>query len=188
MEADPASFFCWTAPRFFHLSERGIIVNSQMEKEEKEQMMRQLKMTMYLFVFVLVLVFLGQAQSTAAEQMDTSQLTYNIEAQNLKSALEIYQKTSGLNLAYSDDLVQGKMTDGVDGKNTTAQALKKILKGTGLTYTVTNQGTVVLKENEMVVAQREEEKREPAEEKEEVKRPVEIEEMVVTAQKREENV
>jgi iron complex outermembrane receptor protein len=40
----------------------------------------------------------------------------------------------------------------------------------------------------MVVAQREKEKREPAEEKEEVKRPVEIEEMVVTAQKREENV
>jgi iron complex outermembrane receptor protein len=84
------------------------------------------------------LFFLGQAQSTAAEQMDTSQLTYNIEAQNLKSALEIYQKTSGLNLAYSDDLVQDKMTDGVYGKNTTAHALKKILKGTGLTYTVTS--------------------------------------------------
>jgi outer membrane receptor protein involved in Fe transport len=115
--------------------------------------------------------------------MDTSQLTYNIEAQNLKSALEIYQKTSGLNLAYSDDLVQGKMTDGVDGKNTTARALKKILKDTGLTYTITNQGTVVLKENKMVVAQRDVGKRKAAEEKEEVKRPVAMEEMVVTATK-----
>jgi Secretin and TonB N terminus short domain. len=84
---------------------------------------------------------------------------YDIEAQSLKSALEIYQKTSGLNLAYSDDLVEGKMTDGVDGKNTTAQALKKILKDTGLTYMVTNQGTVVLKKNKMVVAQREAEKK-----------------------------
>jgi hypothetical protein len=151
-------------------------------------MMRQLKMTMCLFVSILVLIFLGQVQSTAAGQMDTSQLTYNIEAQSLKSALEIYQKTSGLNLAYSDDLVQGKMTDGVDGKNTTTQALKKILKDTGLTYTITNQGTVVLRKNKMVVAQREEEKREPAEEREEVKRPVEMEQMVVTATKTEEKI
>ena len=152
-------------------------------------MMRQLKMTMYLFVFVLVLVFLGQVQSTAAEQMGTSQLTYNIEAQNLKSALEIYQKTSDLNLAYSDDLVQGKMTNGVYGKNTPAQALKKLLKDTGLTYQVTAENTVVLKENKMVVAQRREgEKKKQAEEKEELKRPVEIEQMVVTAQKRQENV
>ena len=144
-------------------------------------MMRQLKMTMCLFVSIIALVFLGQVQSTAAEQMDTSQLTYNIEAQSLKSALEIYQKTSGLNLAYSDDLVQGKMTDGVYGKNTTAQALKKILKDTGLTYTITNQGTVVLRKNKIVVAQRKAGKREAAEEKEEVKRTVELEKTVVTS-------
>ena len=158
------------------------------KQEEGEQMMRQLKMTMCLFVSILALVFLGQVQSTAAGQMDTSQLTYNIEAQSLKSALEIYQKNSGLNLAYSDDLVQGKMTDGVDGKNTTGQALKEILKGTGLTYTVTGRGTVVLKENKIVVAQGDVEKSEEAEEKEEVKRPVEMEQMVVTATKSKMNV
>ena len=149
-------------------------------------MMRQLKMTMCLFVSIMALVFLGQAQSIAAGQMDTSRLTYDIDAQSLKSALEIYQKTSGLNLAYSDDLVQGKMTDGVDGKNTTAQALKKILKDTGLTYTITNQGTVVLRKNKMVVAQREEEKREPAEEREEKvteKPAIELQKTVVTATK-----
>ena len=143
-------------------------------------MMKQLKMTLWLVSLVMALVFLGQAQSTAAGQIDTPRLTYNIEAQSLKSALEIYQKTAGLNLAYSDDLVQGKMTDGVDGKNTPAQALKKILKGTGLTYTITNQGTVVLKENEMVVAQREVEKREEEKREEEVKRQVKLEKMQVT--------
>lgn len=143
--------------------------------------MRQLKMTMHLFIFTIAFVFLAQVQSMAAEQMDMSELTYDIQAQSLKTALESYQKTSGLNLAYSDDLVEGKITDGVYGKNATAQALKKILKGTGLTYTVTNQGTVVLKENRMVVAQREGEKKEQAEEKEEAKRPVEMEQMVVTA-------
>jgi vitamin B12 transporter len=153
------------------------------KQEEGEQMMRQLKMTMCLFVSILALIFLGQAQSMAAGQMDTSQLTYNIGTQSLKSALEMYQETSGLNLAYSDDLVQGKMTDGVYGKNTTAQALKKILKDTGLTYTVTNQGTVVLRKNKMVVSQREVEKREKVKKKEEVKRPVEMEQMTVTATK-----
>ncbi|MGB9500414.1 MAG: STN domain-containing protein, partial [Dissulfuribacterales bacterium] len=121
--------------------------------------MRQLRMTMHLFVFTIALVFLAQAQSMAAEQMDASELTYDIKAQSLKTALESYQKTSGINLAYSDDLVESKMTDGIYGKNTTAQALKKILKGSGLTYMVTNQGTVVLKENKMVVAQREAEEK-----------------------------
>jgi type II secretory pathway component GspD/PulD (secretin) len=171
-------FFCRPAPRFFYLSERGV----------GEQMMKQLKMAMCLFVSILALVFLGQVQSMAAGQMDTSRFTYNIEAQSLKSALEIYQKTSGLNLAYSDDLVQGKMTDGVYGKNTTAQALKKILQDTALTYTITNQGTVVLRKHKMVVAQREVGKRKAAEEKEEIKRPVEMEQMVVTATKTEEKI
>jgi Outer membrane cobalamin receptor protein len=138
-------------------------------------MMKQLKSVLCLVTLTIALVLVAQTTSMAAGQMDTSLLTYDIEAQSLKSALEIYQKTSGLNLAYSDDLVEGKMTDGVDGKNTTAQALKKILKDTGLTYMVTNQGTVVLKKNKMVVAQRD------AEEKEVVKRPVEIEKIVVTA-------
>ena len=149
-------------------------------------MMKQIKMTLCLVSLVIALIFLGQVQSTAAEQMDTSRLTYDIEAQSLKSALEIYQKISGLNLAYSDDLVQGKITDGVDGKNTTVQALKKILKGTGLTYTITNQGTVVLRKNKMVVAQREVQKSETAEEREEkvTERPaIELQKTVVTATK-----
>jgi len=78
------------------------------------------------------------------------------------------------------------MTNGVQGKNTPAQALKKILKGTGLTYIITGQGTVVLKEAKMVVSQREEEKE--VVEKEEVKRPVSLEEIVVTATRTEREI
>jgi len=109
---------------------------------------------------------------------------FYIEAQSLRSALEAYERVSGINLAYSDELVEGKMTNGVQGKNTPAQALKKILKGTGLTYVITGQGTVVLKKAEIVVAQKEE----VEEKEEEVKRPVEIEEMVVTARRVEEPI
>ena len=161
---------------------RNIIDHLHITREEGERIMRQLRMTMHLFIFTIALVLLAQVQSMAAGQMDASELTYDIKAQSLKAALESYQKTSGINLAYSDDLVEEKISNGVHGTKTQAQALKKILKGTGLTYMVTNHGTVVLKENKTVVAQRE------AEEKKEAKRPVEIETMTVTAQKREENV
>ena len=114
---------------------------------------------------------------------------FYIEAQSLRSALEAYERVSGINLAYSDELVEGKMTNGVQGKNTPAQALKKILKGTGLTYVITGQGTVVLKKAKMVVSQREEmEEKEVEEKEEEVKRPVEIEEMVVTATRTEREI
>jgi outer membrane receptor for ferrienterochelin and colicin len=149
-----------------------------MEKEKRERIMRQLRMTKNLFVFTIALVFLVQVQSTAAKQMDASELTYDIQAQSLKTALESYQKTSGLNLAYSDDLVEGKMTDGVSGQKTSAKALAEILKGTGLTYTVTNQGTVVLKENKAVVTQREKAEKTSLE-------PYRLEKTVVTASRTE---
>jgi outer membrane receptor protein involved in Fe transport len=163
--------------------------------------MQLLKTIIFTFTLIFAFVFLTQALSMA-EQMDTVKLTFEIEAQSLKSALELYQKTSGLNMAYSDELVEGKSTNGVDGKNTPTQALKKILKGTGLTYTIAGQSTVVLqkakrvfepKKVKMVVAQKEKEeeitpKKEEAEEKEEVRKELEIEETVITATKTERSI
>ena len=143
--------------------------------------MRQLRMTMHLFIFTIALVFLAQVQSMAAEQMDKTQLIYDIKAQSLKSALESYQKTSGINLAYSDDLVEGKISNGVSGQKTSVKALTKILKGTGLTHMVTNQGTVVLKENKAVVTQREKAEKTSLE-------PYRLEKTVVTASRTEANL
>ena len=154
--------------------------------------MKQLKMILCLVSLIIALIFLVPA-TMAAQQMPTGKAIYDIDSQSLKSALEIYQKISGLNLAYSDELVEGKITDGVSGKMSADQALTKILKGTGLTYMVTNQGTVVLKENQIVVAQRGSKatpKREAAEEKEEEEKEYELEPITVTvtAEKREKNI
>ena len=80
-----------------------------------------------------------------AGQMDASTISWNIPAQSLKGALETYQQVSGLNLAYSDNLVEGKTTQGVQGNHTREQALEKVIDGTGLTYVVTSKGTVILK-------------------------------------------
>ena len=120
--------------------------------------------------------------------LDQSNLTFNIPGQRLASALSDFQGVSGVNVIYPDKVVAGKTSSGVRGKYSPASALKMLLDPTGLTYKVTAENTVVLKENKMVVAQREEEKKEQAEEKEEAKRPVEIGQMTVTAQKQEENV
>jgi iron complex outermembrane receptor protein len=127
-------------------------------------------------------VLAGQAR------LDDSPVAFAIASQTLAGALADFQNDSGVNVIYKDRLVQSKTTSGLSGKYSSAAGLKKLLVGTGLTYQVTAENTVVLKENEMVVAQREVEKKEEVKKKEKARRPVEIEQMTVTAQKQEENV
>jgi iron complex outermembrane receptor protein len=122
-----------------------------------------------------------------ANLMNVSQ-TFNIEAGVLEDALDNYSEVTGIKTVYLNELVAGKKSPGVQGIYSSEAAVKKMLKGTGLTYQVTAENTVVLKKNKMVVAQREGEKTEPVEKKEKARRPVEIEQMTVTAQKQEENV
>jgi iron complex outermembrane receptor protein len=133
-----------------------------------------------------ILALLLIAVPTMAEQKEANPMNvsqkFNIESGSLEDALNNYSKVTGIKTVYLNDLVTGKKSPGVQGIYSPEAAVKKMLKGTGLTYQVTAENTVVLKENKMVVAQRD------AEEKEGAKRPVEIEEMVVTAQKREENI
>ena len=140
-------------------------------------------------ILVLLLIAVpAMAEQKEANLMNVSQ-TFNIEAGFLEEALDNYSEVTGIKTVYLNELVEGKKSPGVQGIYSSEAAVKKILKDTGLTYQVTAENTVVLKENKMVVAQRREgEKKKQAEEKEEVKRPVEIEQMVVTAQKKEENV
>ena len=136
-------------------------------------------------ITLVVLLIMFKAGSVLAGQarLDDSPVAFAIASQTLVDALADFQNDSGVNVIYKDRLVQSKTTSGLNGKYPPAAGLNKLLVGTGLTYQVTAENTVVLNKNKMVVAQREVEKREAAEEKEEVKRPVAIEEMVVTATK-----
>ncbi len=106
--------------------------------------MKSLNMCLVRGMTILVLLFTA-ATAAAAGEMDASTTSWDIPSQSLKSALEIYQQVSGLNLAYSDNLVKGKTTQGVQGNHTREQALEKVLEGTDLTYKVTSKGTVILK-------------------------------------------
>jgi len=139
---------------------------------------------------ILVLLFITvptMAEQKEANPMNISQ-KFNIESGSLEEALDNYSKVTGIKTFYLNDLVAGKKSPGVQGIYSPEAAVKKILKGTGLTYQITAENTVVLKENEMVVAQRDVDERRVAEGKKAAKRPVEIGQMTVTAQKQEENI
>jgi iron complex outermembrane receptor protein len=142
-------------------------------KEEKENEMKSGKAKIGFLAGILVLLFIAvpaMAEQKKANPMNISQ-KFNIDSGSLEEAMDNYSKVTGIKTVYLNDLVAGKESPGVQGIYSPEAAVKKMLKGSGLTYQVTAENTVVLKENKTVVTQRE------AEEREEVKRP-----------KREENV
>ena len=156
--------------------------------------MKPLNMSRVLGMIISVLIFTF-ATMAAAGQMDASKMSWNIPTQSLKSALETYQQVSGLNPAYSDNLVEGKTTRGVQGNHTREQALEKILDGTDLTYVVTAKGTVILKVKNSGAAQEENslayETAENKAEKSEFQQnrmEMNLQEVTVTAQKQEQNI
>ena len=78
---------------------------------------------------------------------------YTIKAQNLHLALKEFQDISGLDLAWSDALVEGKTSTEVRGEYSATQALRLLLTGTGLDYVQTGQGTLVLTQKETFLEQ-----------------------------------
>ena len=153
----------------------------------KKRILKTFK-TISITLVVLLIMFKAGSVLAGQARLGDSPVAFTIASQTLADALADFQNDSGVNVIYKDRLVQDKTTPGLSGKYSPAAGLTKLLAGTGLTYQVTAENTVVLKKNKMIVAQREAEKRELAEEKKEIKRQVELEEMVVTAQKREKNV
>ena len=110
--------------------------------------MKQFRIIIWLFTLVFAFAFIAQAQSDVSYQMKAESQTFDIETQALKSGLKAYERITGIKLEYPDEIVEGKKTVGVQGVNNLAQALEKILSGTGLSYTITAQGVVVVQKVE----------------------------------------
>ena len=110
--------------------------------------MKQFKLVFCLVTSIFAFASIAQAQLDVSYQMKVESETFDIEAQSLMSALKGYERITGIKLEYPNEIVEGKETGGVRGINTPAQALKKILSGTGLSYTITAQGQVVLQKVE----------------------------------------
>ncbi len=79
------------------------------------------------------------AQATEAAQRD-----FDIPGQPLSSALILFGRQSGLQLAVDSDFVAGLQAQAVQGSYTPEQALRQLLAGTGITYRIAADGNVTL--------------------------------------------
>ncbi|MEM9683948.1 MAG: TonB-dependent receptor [Pseudomonadota bacterium] len=75
---------------------------------------------------------------------ETASRDFDIPPQPLSSALTLFGRQSGLQVAADSDLVAGLRTPGLKGAYPPEQALRQLLAGTGLGYTVSGPNTVML--------------------------------------------
>ncbi len=129
---------------------------------------------------VLVGICAATVPGAQAGAGDTA--SFAIEAQSLGSALNAFGSQSGLQVAVSEDLVEGHMAPAISGQLSAEAALQGLLAGSGLTYAFVNENTVVLKQGPSGL-QAETGKAESEKEVSFV-----LEEIIVTAEKRAESL
>jgi iron complex outermembrane receptor protein len=90
-------------------------------------------------------VCLGAASLALADSSSASVVrSINVQASDLGSALKTLSKESGLHIVYISEDVGSQHSDGAVGELTTEDALKRLLKGTGLTYRYLDRDTVTI--------------------------------------------
>ena len=90
-------------------------------------------------------VLLGAGQSTYADNAASTQaMQFNIPAQSLSSALTRFSADTRLQVLYEGDVADKLQAPALNGTYTPAQALEKLLGGTGLKYRYTNDKTITI--------------------------------------------
>ena len=85
------------------------------------------------------------AVSQAADLSAESQLImFNIEAQALAAALNAFALQTHQQILFPPELVRGKNTRGVKGNLSSDAALSKIFSGTGLTFSRSANGVILV--------------------------------------------
>jgi outer membrane receptor protein involved in Fe transport len=72
------------------------------------------------------------------------QQTYNIPATSLSEALRDFGQASGKQIIFTEDLVRGKKAPALKGSFTSAEALSKLLAGSGLRAKVAPSGAIMI--------------------------------------------
>ena len=90
-------------------------------------------------------VVLGRARLREDSTVQIQQqITFDIPAGSLESALAIFQRTSGLQVVIPEDAMRTVPSPGVTGRYSSEQALREILRGTGISYRFSKKQTVIL--------------------------------------------
>src|SRR5687768_2112888 len=81
-------------------------------------------------------------KTIASEQQ--RQIKFDIPANTLESVLDKFQRAADIQVIIPDDAMRSLASPGVAGLYTTEQALREILRGTGVSYRFTDKKTVIL--------------------------------------------
>jgi len=81
----------------------------------------------------------------APEPTDTMKFELRIAKQPLDEALQELARQSGVQVIYLSSLTEGMQSPGVSGKYTLAEALNKLLAGSGLTFRMINARAVQIR-------------------------------------------
>ncbi len=75
----------------------------------------------------------------------TAKRHYHISSGSLSHALTQFAGSAGILLSTDARLTDGKTSNGLDGDYTVEEGFKKLLAGSGLTYTITDENSVAIK-------------------------------------------
>jgi len=91
-------------------------------------------------------VVLGKTSRTDETIVNTQQrlLQFDIPAGTLEAALNKFQNTAEIRVVIPNDAMRSLSSPGVTGRYSPEQALREILRGTGVTYRFTDKKTVIL--------------------------------------------
>ncbi len=92
--------------------------------------------------FVCAAVAAQSVQSPASATGDTSR--FDIPAQDMGTALTLFGEQSDREIVFSPETTREKSAPAVVGEMSSLRALERILTGSGLTYRVTEDGTIVV--------------------------------------------
>lgn len=84
------------------------------------------------------------ARATPGDAASEQLISYAIPAGSLSDALLQFSETSGQKVLFNANLVRGLNSKGLQGRFTVAQALQRLLAGSGLTSRTTGSGSVTL--------------------------------------------
>lgn len=88
----------------------------------------------------------ARADASAAAQTEaTSARDFRIAAGPLDAALVAYAQQVGVQLLYTAELVEGRSTPGVTGRQTPQAALDRLLAGSGIAWSQSRPGVIVLR-------------------------------------------
>lgn len=93
----------------------------------------------------LMTALLGSSMAGAQEAKAAEDKKFNVTAQSLPKALQDFAKQAGIQIIYSHDLLNSMTSEGVSGKLTTIEGLKKILSKSGMTFEKMDDNSFVVK-------------------------------------------